>query len=290
MFNKEAKNVLFNLTMKNIMKVGNKKFAYVPMSLLFADYRLQRSGAKAKRKIEQLASNWNPNKMDPLRVVPHYEDFMFSIVDGLHRFSAALINGVEYIVCEIIELSDDPAVRLVEEATLFATQDDQKDPLSPIEKHKANVARGVWENIELQRIADKYGISVDGAERSSRKENYLSGFACALGMVKTDNATTDKVLYTLRNAGWNFSSKGLSNNALRPMFNIFRLHGEYIDQIVDFLGDYLREVDPGLFFSRADEKYSERRPMERIMLYLEDTVVDNLHIPRVYFGGIAKVA
>ena len=282
---------LFNLTMKNVIVVGNKKFAFIPVELLFADFRFQRRGKKAQQKINAMAAAWDYRKMDPLRVVPHYEECRFSVIDGWHRYSAAVINGVDYLVCEIIELPESEEKRLIEEASLFAEQGEHDDPLSPMEKHRANIIRGVEKNINLQKLIDKYKIEIsEGQSRSAKKVNYLTGFNYALEMAGTNMEVADKVFMIICQSGWNLSPNGLGNYALRPLFNLLRLHREHADQIVLFLSEHLRGIDPNLWFAFAAERYPERKQIERITLYYEDVVTENLDIPRLYFGGTIKVA
>lgn len=280
---------LYNLTMQNVITVGDKKFAYIPMELLFADRRFQRLGAKAKKKAKKLAVKWDPKKMDPIRVVPHPETGTFSVIDGWHRYTAADMLGNEYIVCEIIEINGTVEERTIEEARLFATQGDETDSLSPIEKHKANLLLGVYENVKLRELADKYGIIIDDEhERSAKAKNYLTGFYRALRLIKTDSEAMDYVFNIIVTAGWNLASNGLGNVSLTTLYNIIRMHREYATYITKFLGNYLRGKDPDVFFGASGEKYPERKEEERVTLYIEDIVTENLGIERVYNGG--KVA
>lgn len=277
---------LFELTMKNIIPVGNKKYAVIPITLLFADFRFQRKGKKATAKIMKLAKNWNPKKMDALRVVPHRDTYNFSVVDGWHRYNAAIQNNEDYVVCEIIDLSEDEDERLIEEATLFATQGDDVDSLTPIEKHPANVLRGVKENVILQRLVDKYKIDISyGMERGVRKENYLSGFTTALDLAKTNEKILDMVFNILCATRWNLAANGLSSLTIHVIGNIMKLHPDKRDDIQDFLIKMFTNIEPEKLFSSAMERYPERKKHERIVLYLEDELVDGLGIDRVYTGG-----
>ena len=119
---------MYDLVMKNLNATGNKQHAYVPIESLEIDLRYQRDPQLAKGKIKHLVDNWNPYKMDSLRIVPHPETYTFSVVDGGHRLEALKIMGAAGVECEVLlGLSDDPDERLKEEAFIFSTQNKQKN-------------------------------------------------------------------------------------------------------------------------------------------------------------------
>ena len=140
------KNFAYVTVMSNLKEIGQKKFASIPAELLFSDGRFQRTELSSEKKINSLVRNWNPDKMDALRVVAHPEEGRFSIVDGDHRFRAGKIVGMEMFPCEVIQFKGSVEDRLMFEATLFATQLQEVEQLSCIQKHKANLIRGIKAN------------------------------------------------------------------------------------------------------------------------------------------------
>lgn len=282
----------YNLIMANTIPVGNKRYANIltDEDVIFADKRIQRDNdtSRAKKKIRNLAENWDINKMDALKVVPHPEEHRFSLVDGYHRLSAAIINGEKSLVCEIITgLSDDPEERIIQEATLFATQNDEVDVLAPIERHKANVLRGIPENVIIDELCNKYGIALKKNPSHGRTQvGQLAGFTMALQITKTaEKEIIDKTFYVLCESRWNISKLGLSSNAIHMVANILKLHPEYRDEICSLLIKEFTPIEPEQCFSNAYSKYPARKEKERNLLYLEDVVCENLGITRVYSGG-----
>ena len=144
----KAREALFQLTLSNVQKIGNKHFVSVPLSLLFVDEAFQRMDDSSPRVINRLVENWDDNKMDALRVSPHYETNNFSIIDGFHRYTAASEKGIQNLTVEVLQgLSSDVQERLVQEATIFATQNDESESLTIVQKHKANVLRGIQDTL-----------------------------------------------------------------------------------------------------------------------------------------------
>lgn len=281
---------LYELTMNQINKVGNKIFVFIPLKLLYMDDRFQRVGLTSKQKIQKLVNKWDPNKMDALRVSPHPEDKSFSVIDGYHRYSAAVIKGVIGLECELIQgLSSDPQERLIQEATLFATQNDEVDVLSPFEKHKANVLRGIKENIALERLVVKYNIPLKTNKGQGRcAVGHLSGFARALSIAKANEDVLDNVFDVICSSRWNLSSAGFSNYVLESLAHLFLLHPTEINKVKAGLIEYCKPVTPNKFFAEAHTKYPERKMSERLTMYLEDYVCDHCDVARVYYGGMVK--
>ena len=286
----------YNLIMANTIPVGNKRYASILTDgdIIFADSRIQRDNdtLKAKKKIRNLAENWDINKMDALKVVPHPEEHRFSLVDGYHRLSAAILKGEKSLVCEIITgLSDNPAERLIQEATLFATQNDEVDTLSPIERHKANVLRGIRENVIIDDLCNKYNIALKKNPSHGRTQiGQLAGFTMALQFLKhNDNGkeVIDNVFYILCESRWDIAKLGLSSNTIHMVANILKLHPEHQNEICSLLIKEFTPIEPEQLFSKAYSKYPARREKERNLLYVEDVVCETLGITRVYYGGKA---
>jgi len=279
---------LWDLTMSNIQKIGNKSFVFVPMELIFVDERFQRIHESSKNKINQLVKSWNVNKLDALKGSLHPETCQVSIIDGYHRAEAAKILGLPGLVIEILQgLPEDTEERLIAEATLFATQGDEIDKLTPVQKHKANVLRGINENIILNEVTEKYHISLKKNPSHGRvTTGELAGFTMALGVAKTSGREMlDTVLSVLCSARWNVAKAGLSANAIHFVYNLLRLHPESKAEICETLSNFLMDIEPDQLFAQAYAKYPNRKERERILLYTEDIICDRLQISRVYNGG-----
>ena len=282
---------LFNLTMQNIQQIGNKKLVYIPLKLLFIDTGYQRSEHISKAKISNLVNKWNGNKMDALRVSIHPEENRFAIIDGCHRFFSAEILELKGLECEVLTLSSDPTERRVQEAALFATQNDETDKLTPLEKHKANCLRGIKENIVLQKIIDKYDVLLKPEKgRGRAKVGHLAGFSAALQVAKIGESVLDNTFNIINSSRWNLAINGFHSNVIYSISCALRLHPAYTTEAVQALIDYCIQIEPEKFMAEAITQYPERKIKEALVLVMEDKVCEALNIPRVYFGGDLKQA
>ena len=287
---KNDDNRLFKLTVSNIQQIGNKKYVNMPMELMFIDEQYQRGTVTSKLKIRNLANKWNDAKMDSLKVSIHPEEGRFAIIDGMHRYKAAEIIGKTELNCEVIELSGDPKVRLVQEATLFATQMDEVDNLTPVEKHSANCLRGVIENVILQEVLDFYNIPLKTNPSHGRvKIGHLAGFTSALAIAKKNGkGRLDSIFYVITGARWDIASKGTSSLVIQSIDAMLKLHPDHEEEIKQKLIEMFKPIQPEKFFASAMDTYPERKEKERLVLYLEDKICDELNIEHVYHGGNVK--
>ena len=290
---KNSKQQLWDLTMSNIQRIGNKQFVFVPMDLIFIDERFQRVEETSKGKINQLVRNWNDNKLDALKGSLHPEELRISIIDGYHRVMAALILGLPGLIVEVLQnMPDDPKERLIAEATLFATQTDDVNTLTPVQKHKANVLRGVKENVIVSEAAAKYHITLKKNPSHGRVQaGQLAGFTMALGVAKTSGKEMlETVFGILCETRWDTARSGLSSNAIHAVYNILRLHPEHKTEIYKTLVEVLTPMEPDQLFAQAYAKYPTRKERERILLFTEDIICEKLKISRVYHGGSVTTA
>jgi len=284
---------LWDLTMSNIQKIGGKHYVFVPMELLFIDDRFQRVDENSKTKVNQLVRNWDINKMDSLKGSVHPEELRISVIDGYHRVMAAKALKLPGLEVEILNnMPENPEERLIKEATYFATQGDEVSKLTPVQKHKANVLRGVKENVIVNEMIDQYHINLKKNPSHGRvTTGELAGFTMALGVAKTSGKNMlDDVLNILCAARWNLSNAGLSANAISFVYNLLRLHPENKKEVSNTLVNMIEDIEPNQLFAQAYTKYPNRKERERILMYVEDEICERLRINRVYTGGSITVA
>ena len=285
---KNTKKQLWDLTVQNIQRIGGKQYVFVPMDLFYVDDRFQRVDENSKGKINQLVKNWDINKMDALKGSLHPEELRISVIDGYHRVMAAMMLGLPGLEFEILDnMPTDPHQRLIKEATYFATQGDEVSRLTPVQKHKANVLRGVVENVIVEEMIKKYHIPLKANPSHGRvASGELAGFTVALQIAKVSGKDMlDTVMDILCESRWNLSKNGLSSNALAMVYNILRLHPENEKEICDILIQKFTEIEPNQVFARAYSKYDTRGEKERNLMFIEDLVCAELGISRVYNGG-----
>lgn len=282
------RDILWDMTMHNIQAIGGKRFGYAPKELMFSDERIQRD--KNMNKVNWLVKNWNANLMTPLKVSIHPESKRLSIIDGDHRFLAGCILGLTGWEVEFLQgLPEDPEERLKAEAKLFASQSDGIALLTPAQKHKANVIIGVEENVAIEELVKKYNIELKpnlSAKGNLCTTGVLTGFQEALRIAKASGKDMfDNVLYIICESRWNLAVNGLGNDVLRTTNNILRLHPEYRKEITELLISKYTKITPQQLFAEAHTKYPLRKNAERLLMYVEDWVCEELGITRTYNGG-----
>ena len=282
---KNATDRLYDLAMANIQTIGNKSYVFLPLDVIFADEQFQRIEDTSKAKINQLVRNWDSNKMDAIKVSLHPEKKRASAIDGYHRISAAKILGLPGIESEILkDMPTDPRERLVAEATYFASQGDDVDNLTPVQKHKANVIRGIKENVVLDRLVMKYGVPIKkNSSGGTVAIGHLAGFTKSLQIIKNGGEEyMDYILNIICSSRWNLERNGFHTNVLTAIYNVLRLHPEHASEIIEETINFFKPIKPIKFFSCAMEAYSERGIKEQLTLYLEDYLCDKIGMDRLY--------
>lgn len=272
---------MYNYAINNIQQVGNKMFVSVPLSILAIDPTYQRVETS---KIASLVRNWDENKMDALRVSLHPEEQLMYIIDGFHRFMAAKEMGKKYLEVEIVKFPDEvmnnPKLRRIAEAKLFAQQNDQVEMLKPNQTHNANVLIGVRENVFLNEMLKKYGLEI--STRGSNKCGVITGYTVSLKLIRKDETVYDDTLYVLTEAGWHYNRNGLNMRALRTVYTLIALHKNNRELLKRSLINVLRETTPALLYGCGIAKYPLRNSTEQGILYLEDLVHDATGIEYKY--------
>lgn len=283
---------LFESVCLNIQNIGNKMFAFIPLSLIEIDDRFQRIDTSSKKKINVLAEKWDSDKMDPVRVTIHEKEKTFSVIDGFHRVTAAKQIGKTHLACEVINVPQEDVARLKREAELFATQMDEVEKLTPLQKHKANLLRGVKANVDLEKICQKYDVPIrTDMKRGNRKWcGYLSGFYRALSYSNINPDMLDKVFDLICYIGWAKEQGGFSNENLAMFWNVLSTHPDDQDAIIETLKEWLRKKDPNFVRAKGNVDYAERTQGIRSTLVLEDYLHETINIPYVYKVKKRKVA
>ena len=281
----ENAQYVYGIIMNSTKQVGNKTYAYIPVEYCFVDDRFQRCNLISVEKICKLIINWDKNKMDALKAVPHPEDNQFSIVDGFHRLVAAIVKGEHGLEAELIlGLSENPKERLIQEATIFSTQNDQVDPMKPVEKHKADVLRGIKDAIIIDNLINKYSIPLnEEGKRGRGGAKKLSGYDTARDIAKIyGEQTINDIFYIICESRWNLEYYGLGTIVIRNIKNMLVFHPEHRHEVVTELIKFCKYTSPKLLFASAMDKYPLRTETERISIYLEDYLCEKIGMERTY--------
>lgn len=279
-----ANNKMYNLVMQNMFRIGNKRLAYIPLDLLYIDNRYQRFDTSSDAKINNLVAHWDANRMDPIRVSAHPDEGRFAVLDGLHRTVAAGKRGVDGIEAEILFFDGDANQRLLSEATIFATQNDDVETLTPAQKHNANVVRGIKENVELERVINKYNIPLKDNKGQGRSAiGTLSGFKEALRITATyGEGMIDDIMNVICSSRWNDEPNGFSNVTLSAIKNVLAAHQDIKEQIIAASISYFRTITPNTLLAYGKANYAVRSDRSAMTLAYDDFVSKTLGVSLGY--------
>lgn len=287
----------YNTVMSNCQRIGGKRFCCIPLELLEIDEDYQRVYCINIEKVYSLVRKWNFNKCEPVLVSPHPETATFAVIDGSHRMLAAGIRKEKYLLAVLTEgLSEDPAVRKIEEAELFSEQGEDVDHLSPSHKHRAYVTRGIKKYCVLDNCIKERRLLLNIHElKNLSKEKQdslkaadyrvLSGYSAALQAASLVNGEEilNNVFNIIEDAGWHTATNGYGANVIWVK-SVLNLH-DNDPQVVKAIVSLFRPIEPDTFFAKAHAKYPGRKEKERLTMYLEEEVAKRLGIQPMYTGG-----
>lgn len=279
---------------KPIGKPSSKRYsASVPIKLLFVDPAYQRIETRSEQKIIALANRWSESKLTPITLVPHPEEYRFAVVDGYGRLRASQMLLVPYTELDGIILTDvpeDPEERRRFEAEIFIGQDNETEPVKPVQKHNARLLLGDNAAIIIQDICDKYGLSFTGRQ-GSRDGGVLGSYPTTYEIANTHGRKCIEFIFaTINDAGWKTEPNGCSTYIMRSLKDTWVAHPNERKEIHDYLSQELRMIDPALFKSRAVTKYPYRDARTACSLYTEDILCMNLRLSRkIYDKGSRKI-
>lgn len=157
--------MLYDMAMNNAKPIGKRGgarcSASIPVSLLWVDPSYQRIETRSLQKIVALVNHWDENKLTPIILVPHPEEYRFAVVDGYGRLQASQKLSSPYTELDAIILMnapEDPEERRKFEASIFIGQDSEVEQLKPVQKHNARLLLGNTAAIIIQDICDKYDL------------------------------------------------------------------------------------------------------------------------------------
>lgn len=273
------RKALFNAIMNNLRPLYTvngdilTKVGDIPLDLLIVDDSYQ--GYRVHKKINSLVANWDYRKLDLITVVPHYDTYTFSVVDGQGRTIAARNLKLDSLCAKVLmDAPTDPKERLKYEADIFVRQDDQLEKLRAVEKHLAYGLIGDEAALAMNRVMKKYHINfVDG--QGNRSSRILGSYSETFNIVKLYGEDALEYIFAIiENAGWGDATNGYSVGIVRALKFMYMVHEEERKNSYEYLSAKLRNMDPQVFKANATVKYPARDYRQAMALYMEDLLID----------------
>lgn len=241
------------MILNTVSELWGKRTAIVPVDLLDVDYSYQRVRTAHVNKIYD---KWDPNQCDYLIV--SYRDDKFYIIDGQHRYYAALARGVKDLPCIIRT-----GLTMEDEARIFVEMNTSRKPLNPFDTFKANIANGnenipeVKVDMIIKRVCDKYGIIVK--KTTNKEAKILRSVSKAREIISSSEHgehRLDWIFDLILKSNWSECPEAYGSDFLK-MFSCY-----YTNNINDLENAKQRavkamcDVSPTEFISKAMYKYS----------------------------------
>lgn len=264
----------FNDYMNRYEKSGNcRVMDDLPIDLMAIDTSYQ-TEERTQRSLKKLIDNWDENKLEPITVVPHYEDKKFYIVNGYGRWTAKkyLKNGDYLPAIVLLGLSKEPNERRKQEAELYAYQNKECSKVTPIQNHGALKILGDPSVLLFEKLKEKYKFNFGFGRKTCKEANTIGSYSEVLNMIKArDEECFDFIFSTLIACGFNKKSNGYSIYMIRSLRDIYDNYGNK-KNIVDAIVKLLRGIMPEQFKANAVSKYPNLHPTSACTMYLEDEV------------------
>lgn len=249
-------------------RIAGKIIAEVPVYLLAVDESYQRKVNKNK-----LVKNWDYKKCSLLLVSYRKDERKYYIIDGYHRYEAAIVMGLETLPCEILyDLS------IEEEAELFATQDRDVTKVSVVDKYKAGVVCKEKNAMAIKNMCDEYGIIVS----SRRGVNHLVALSDTYTFIDAKIHKEDALRWIFgiyMDSHWNAYPDGLNVNYIRPITYVYNnVKTDDLESVYEILVNNLQHISPKMIITYANLTYdSFVADKTRVSMLFMDIAEENVN-------------
>ena len=254
-------NTMNQALVLNAYKIGEKRFAMIPVSELRVDPTYQRT---LRRRVLAMSSNWDYEQCDVL--VVSFRDDVFYIIDGQHRYEAAKRNNVEYLPCQIYT-----GLTQREEAVKFIQSNTGVALLSPYDTYRANLFLGEPIDTTVKKVCDEFGVKI--LEAKSKEPSVFGSLANARKITKTHGESCLRwVLSTLCKAKWNTMRNGFSSAIVLVLTSQYCRNVEALDAVQDVIVSVLRQYDPRHIVAAAVSAYPRKSAQGAMSEFLDSKV------------------
>lgn len=125
-------------------------------------------------------------------------------VDGMHRIMGALLSNMTNIVVEIVEISEEKAIKI------FLDQGTSRKNMSPVDLYRGNIAMNNKEYIELRDICHKHNVQIKGDDAL---ENPIGTFTDITRGVQMDKELLEKIIVLINKMRWYGEEEKISSKS-----------------------------------------------------------------------------
>lgn len=278
--------VVANINSKDTDTVAMVK---IPVSLLAIDEDYQ-TVVRTGRNLDNLVSNWDERKLAPILVSPHSEESKFYVVDGFGRWQASQLvdkisteNGkekrYEYLnAIVLLKMPTNVNERKRIEAELFASQEDEKSKLKPIQMHGALRIIGDSTVLLMDSLADKYGFAWSKQDSVEKNLPLVANYSETKNMIKSCGKDCFEYIFSIcKLSGFDRQKYGFAIWVMRALRDSYRNFADH-DKVKNIIVEYFRTISPDILKSRAVTKYPTLEYKQAPSMFLEDYICGELGI------------
>lgn len=246
---------------KNAQKIGTDVFLEIPLTSLKIDHEMYQR--PTQKHVRTIAKNWNFSKCDPL-IVNYRNDGFFYVIDGQHRTEAALMRGIESLVCRVFV-----GLSVKEEADLFTEQNEGTKKLTPFDTFKANICRGEITDTQIKEVCDAHGIKV---EKSNSIKTLKSVTTARQIIQRHGKENFEWVISFLEDAGWNAYKDTYKDGFLASVNNVKNSYSNDITYVREKLINIFRTSSPKEVQAVANAEHPYMGRTTSLFLLMEDLI------------------
>lgn len=263
--------ILAQTIINNTTDIDGVRLASIPVSLLKICEDYQRS--TDKKHINTLASEFN--RLYANCLIVSYRDGYFWIIDGQHRYKAAVIKGIKTMTCIIVT-----GLTLKQEAKMFKDLNVNHRKPNPYTIFAANICNGdtsdseVARDMQIKRICDKYNIEVKKFGHGTTSKT-LRCLTCVQEMVESASydgvACFEWIVDLLNVTDW-ADDLDAYRSEIVSMLKTFWIDNRNIEGIEKKLIKAINSTTPKLLIVKAKHDYPDYGIRTAIGLVLRDLI------------------
>lgn len=206
---------------------------------------------------------------DPLRA--SYRDGKFYIIDGQHRYYAAIAKGIEDLPCIV-----HTGLTKEDEARLFVRLNTSRKTLKPIDTFRANIICGNENIPEVKRdmivkcVCDKYHIEITEDNRKA-KGRRLRALTTVRSIVSSYGENgLNWVFDAIKESNWFDSGSAYTDAIMLALKTYYTDNLNDLDKAKQKLIKFMNKYSPNALMTHANKVYGDYGKQSRVSMALRE--------------------
>lgn len=179
---------------RNIMERTGKEYAIydIPVDLLeLDDYQREPN----LLRVQKIADTFNVKRLEVKAV--NYRDGKFYLIDGQHTMLALKKLGIAHMECKVfLDMTKD------EEASLFADQNINRQPVQDKAIFNANLIAGREPAVTIKRVCDHHNVTIKEGKIGEKKLRNVNSIRTLIKLARRGEGCLDLALTIIERTRW----------------------------------------------------------------------------------------